>query len=245
VRAGESATVHASESATVHAAGRTTVHAMGRATVHASESATVHAWESATVHTWESATVHAAGNVFVRVFSALRIIASAHVVIMLHGAAKSAEGGQQIAAYKPTTPRDWCEHYAVPTSDGVATLFKALDDDFSTEKARATGIFYRPGGTIPTAPDWDGGKKECGGGLHFSPTPTMAMEFNSSATRFIACPVHLSDIAVHSGGRYPHKVKARACCAPVWEVNEDGKRIEAASVPEAAGGAAKPGSCAS
>lgn len=79
----DGATVYAWESAIVRAADSAIVRAAGRAVVYASD----------------SATVYASGSVFVRVFSALKITASAHVVIMLHGAAKSVKGGQQIAVY--------------------------------------------------------------------------------------------------------------------------------------------------
>lgn len=64
--------------------------------------------------------------------------------------------------------------------------------------------------------------KECGGGLHFSPSPKHARTFNQTASRYIACPVALAEIAVHPDGDMPEKVKARGCCGPVWEVDEDG-----------------------
>jgi hypothetical protein len=98
------------------------------------------------------------------------------------------------------------------------TLFKAVGDNFISPK----GGNYTPG-TIPSAPDWDGGKIECGGGLHFSPAPRMARVFNDSAKRYVACPVALADIVVHPDGDYPEKVKSRGCCAPVWECDIDGK----------------------
>lgn len=58
----------------------------------------------------------------------------------------------------------------------------------------------------------------------------MARSFNDAATKYVGCPVALADIAVHPDGCYPEKVKARGCCAPVFEVDEDGERIQ----PEAA-----------
>ena len=42
----------------------------------------------------------------------------------------------------------------------------------------------------------------------------------------MACPVALKDIAVHPDGDYPQKVKARGCCAPVWEVDRNGKELK-------------------
>lgn len=103
---------------------------------------------------------------------------------------------------------------------GVATLFKAVGDDFHSSRLGN----YTPG-TIPRAPDWDGGEAECGGGLHFCAHPQAALAFFESATRFVACPVALTDIVVHADPQYPTKVKARGCCGPVYEVDRRGRRI--------------------
>jgi hypothetical protein len=105
------------------------------------------------------------------------------------------------------TAEDWCGYHGADIEDGNAVLFKAVDDDWSTDNARRANVFYVPG-TAPEAPDWDGGAKECGGGLHFSPSPTAALYFNSGATKFVRCLVPLDDIAVHPNGQYPQKVKA-------------------------------------
>lgn len=43
---------------------------------------------------------------------------------------------------------------------------------------------------------------------------------------YMACPVKLSDIVVHPNGDYPQKVKAKSCCAPIWEVDRDGNKIK-------------------
>jgi hypothetical protein len=74
------------------------------------------------------------------------------------------------------------------------------------------------------APDWDGGKEECGGGLHFSPRPSAALAFDNLATRFIACPVLLKEIKVHSNATYPEKVKAPRVYKPCYEVDIDGNK---------------------
>jgi hypothetical protein len=42
----------------------------------------------------------------------------------------------------------------------------------------------------------------------------------------MACPVALKDIVVHPDGLYPDKIKAKGCCAPVWEVDSDGNKVE-------------------
>ena len=43
------------------------------------------------------------------------------------------------------TAAEWCDYYGVPVADGLVTLYKALDDDYSTDQARSNGVFYRPG----------------------------------------------------------------------------------------------------
>ncbi len=122
-----------------------------------------------------------------------------------------------------STPAAWCDYYGVTVTNGIAMVYKAVNDDFRSPR----GTSYAPG-TIPVAPDWDGGKKECGLGLHYSPSPAMAREFHPDAKRYLACPVALADISVHPDGDYPQKIKARGCAAPTFEVNYDGEPIEVA-----------------
>jgi hypothetical protein len=113
--------------------------------------------------------------------------------------------------------------------DGIVVLYKAVDGNF---RASYNRFPYEPGST-PAAPDWDGGVRECGGGLHFSPQPAAATAFyNGSDRRFVACPVRLEDIVVHRDPMYPNKVKAPGCCAPVYEVDIHGVPVVApAAVP--------------
>ena len=101
--------------------------------------------------------------------------------------------------------------------------FKAVGDDWCSTNRTPAGkrISYKPG-TKPKAPDWDGGGAECGGGLHFSPSPHHALEFNPEATRFVGCPVLVSEIVVHPNGVYPSKVKAPRVYGKCFEVDLDG-----------------------
>ena len=105
--------------------------------------------------------------------------------------------------------------------NGVVVLYKGVGTDYKSIR----GGDYTPG-TKPEAYDWDGGKQECGRGLHFSPSPMHTLEFNSCVKKFIACPVKAKDIVIHPDGQFPQKVKAKCCCAPVWEVDIDGNRID-------------------
>lgn len=51
---------------------------------------------------------------------------------------------------------------------------------------------------------------------------------STQATRFVACPVKVSEIAVHPNGMYPDKVKAPGCVGKVWECDIDGERLKEA-----------------
>jgi hypothetical protein len=149
----------------------------------------------------------------------------AAIVLGVHDKAKpNIPGAIILETPKIETSADWCDYYGAKVEDDVAILFKAVDDDYSTGNARGKGIFYTPG-SQPEAPDWDGGKAECGGGLHFSPHPVIALQFNDGATKFVACPVALSDIVVHKNASYPNKIKAPRVCAPVFEVDRDGEPV--------------------
>ena len=156
------------------------------------------------------------------------IKASADVAVAYSGKV-AVEGAGFVREYKkPQTAEEWCAHYGVEVTDGVAVLFKALEEDW--RGSHKTKVTYEPG-SIPAAPDWDP-EPECGGGLHFSPRPIFALDFCERATRFVACPVSVAEIVVHPDGQYPAKVKAPRCAAPVWEVTRWGARVEPPPVVE-------------
>ena len=144
-----------------------------------------------------------------------KLAASCHAV--LRGGAK-AEGGLSVTV-DISTPEKWCEFYGVEIIGDHAILFKGVNETFHS----AYGADYTPG-TATTARDWDGGVKECGCGLHFSPCAAMTKPFNSSAVKFVACMVLLSEMAVHPNGSYPEKVKAHRCWN-WYECDADGKQI--------------------
>jgi hypothetical protein len=142
---------------------------------------------------------------------------------MRHGPGVVVSGGTATDAARPRTAEEWCAYYGVPLNNGIAVLYKAVDEKFESYH----GTSYRPG-SEPRAPDWDGGDQECGGGLHFSPRPTFALPAPTDDMRFVACPVRVEDIAFHPNGIYPDKVKAAGVCGPVFEVREDGSPVDAA-----------------
>jgi hypothetical protein len=167
-------------------------------------------WESSSAVLWESSSA----------------VASKFVALQVHeGHTGSIKGGVVIYVKQPTTAEEWCDYNGVAVKDGVALLYKAVKADFTN--GYNGSVSYAPG-CLPEAPDWDGGKSECGGGLHFSPSPGAALDFYSDqGRRFVACPVRLADIVVQHPAEMPSKVKAQRVCAPVYEVDIDGKKVSA------------------
>ena len=193
-------------------------HAELRGSSHAvlRESSHAELWESSHAVLWESShavlreSSHAEG--------------SKYSSITLHGQEVHATGGIQIKIPEIFTAKEWCDYYGVEVKKGIATLFKAVDDDYSTSNARPKNIFYTPG-SKPSAPDWDGGKAECGGGIHASCHPTAALYFNSTAKKFVALPVRLKDFKPYPNAQYPDKVKFQKVYGQIWEVDREGKKI--------------------
>ncbi len=177
--------------------------------------------ESAHVVARESAHVEAWGSAHVVAWGSAHVVASQYVAVQQHSDAAVVLGGVVIRVRRPTSPVEWVAFYGAQASDGTAVLYKAVRDDYRSQH----GVLYEPGKTAE-APDWDGGKQECGGGLHFSPHPAMALEFDSEATRFVACPVALEDMRPpREHDEYPAKIKARRVCGPIVEVDRYGKPL--------------------
>ena len=52
----------------------------------------------------------------------------------------------------------------------------------------------------------------------------LGLEFTHRARRYVACPVRLEDIAV-GPGPHQNKVRAKEVCAPVYEVDDNGRPV--------------------
>ncbi|HEX9762081.1 MAG TPA: hypothetical protein VGA97_03180, partial [Acidimicrobiia bacterium] len=216
-----SSQVRASGSSQVTAYGSSQVTAYGSSQVTAYGSSQVTAYGSSQVTAYGSSQVTASDSSQVRAYGSSQVTASGLVAVTIHGTGTKVTGGVQIAVPAIATVEDWCDHYGLPVEGGFVTLFKAVRDDYSSSH----GFQYMPG-SVPEAPDWDGGKRECGGGLHFSPTPHHATGFDSSATRFLAVSVAVADIrAPQPDDAFPQKVKARRAAGPCIEVDINGKPL--------------------
>jgi len=190
------------------------------ANVTAYDSAKVTAYDSANVTAYDSANVTAHDSANVTAYDSAKVTAGKYVSVHKQSALAEIHGGVVIETPAIVNMDTWCDVYGVNIEDKKVVLYKAVGEDYRSPH----GTDYTPG-TTPEAMDWDGGKEECGGGLHFSPHPAMAMAFNISAKRFVACPVSIEDIVIHPNATMPQKVKARRCCGPVWECDIDGNRI--------------------
>jgi len=172
---------------------------------------------------WENASAVLRGASHAHAHDTVTVTAGPYTAVHQHSERAQITGGVVIQVPRPITAESWCAFYGVQVSDGVAIVFKAVrGDDYQS----AHKVTYAPG-TLPEAPDWDGGREECGGGLHFSPHPAMALSFDEAAARFVACPVALADMRPPTlNDQYPEKVKARRVCQPIYEVDRRGRRLE-------------------
>jgi hypothetical protein len=213
VRASGSSQVRAYNSSQVRASDSSQVTAYGSSQVRAYDSSQVRAYDSSQVRASDSSQVTASGS--------SQVMASKFVAVTVHGKSVKRTGGVLICVPPIRTPKQWCEFYGVSIKGGVALVFKAVNEDYTSPH----GANYAPGET-PAAKDWDGGKLECGYGLHFSPRPSAALAFHPDAKRFVACPVLLKEIVVHPNGTYPEKVKAPRVYRPCYEVDIDGNPVK-------------------
>ena len=224
VEARESSSVEAWGSSRVVAWESSRVVARESSSVVARGSSSVEARESSSVEAWESSSVEARGDVFIRLYSARIIKASASVLIKDQRRKKTPiDNATVIPAVVWKTAAEWCDYYGVEVKDGAALLFKGVKSNYKSER----GGDYTPG-TTPVCDDWDGGKIECGKGYHLSPHLMMTKEF-CRPDKFIAGWVSLSDMAVHPDGKYPQKCKIHKYTSPVWECDIDGKPVPAAA----------------
>jgi hypothetical protein len=150
-----------------------------------------------------------------------RVVATPNVAVHLHSARATTKGGVVIDVTRVDQDgAEWCRHHGVKVSRaGVATLYKAVADDFTSRY----GASYSPG-TKPSAPDWRD-DDTCGGGLHFGPTPRHAKDYMPDASRFVEVGVKVADLRPIPGGTA--KAKAPRVVRACVEVDLDGKRVTA------------------
>ena len=104
--------------------------------------------------------------------------------------------------------------------DGSIVLYKSVNPE--TMKDFHTGTIEYSLGAAVDCPDWDPDpSRECGGGLHLSPTALGAYQFNTG--KLLKCLVDPADIVVFAGSI--DKVRCRRV-RPVAVVDRGGRVIE-------------------
>jgi hypothetical protein len=88
----------------------------------------------------------------------------------------------------------FCDIYkANMVGKAAITLYKVTKDNFTDHHSGK--IKYAPGATVD-CPDWDSNKnRQCGGGLHLSPTVDTALRYHQG--KVMKCEVKIKDIVVY------------------------------------------------
>ena len=186
--------------------------------VRAYGSSTVTACDSSTVTACDSSTVRACDSSTVRAYDSSTVTATSRVAVHLHTGRATLSGGVVIDhTAEPSDPAAWCAWHDVPVVDGIATLHKAVDGQWTTDR----GTDYAPG-ALPACDDWRDDNK-CGSGLHFSPLPIHALIYHPTATRFVAVGVLVDELRPILGST--PKAKAPRVVVACREVDIDGREV--------------------
>lgn len=208
VEAWESASVEARDSASVVARGSARVEAHDSSRVVARDSAHVVAWDSASVVAWESAHVEAWGSASVEAWDESVTITGLFfwsTLIMKfcvckvgkkHKTAKIIKQARGVVSKKEFLR-------TLERSGSGYVLYKSVNPetlcDFQTGKIKYSGVVV--------CPDWTPDPSlECGGGLHLSPRPGMALSYHRG--KVLRCRVLARDMVLYQPGDFT-KVRCR------------------------------------
>ena len=203
VRAYGSSQVRAYGSSQVTACDSSQVRAYGSSQVRAYDSSQVRAYDSSQVTAYDSSQVRAYGNSMIMILSAYIIVKAikdwavvtleeaAHKITLPKKSKTSHVIKRKQTEYDANSFADIHE-LEKPSKDSVV-LYKSVNPSTGCDFQTGT-IKYE--GTV-TCPDWDGdANKECGNGLHLSPTAQLALSYHEG--KILRCEVKLKDIAVYS-----------------------------------------------
>jgi hypothetical protein len=204
VVAWENSSVEARENSSVEAWGNSSVVAWENSSVVARENSSVEAWGNSSVEAWGNSSVvawvnssvEAWENSSVRGFSSsLKIKAGHQSVIILQDCNPAIIDCKNTATIINTKKHihdlsSFSDIY--PPNNRVFTLYKSVNTgnvDFYTGK-----IQYIEGREVE-CPDFDPNpQRQCGGGLHLSPTPQLALGYNKG--QLLECLVKEEDIVI-------------------------------------------------
>jgi hypothetical protein len=207
VEARGNSSVVARENSSVVALGNSSVEARGNSSVVALENSSVEAWGNSSVVARGNSSVEAWENSSVKCFSSWCKLNAAHQsVIITQGCdpkiTKTATVNLVTTKKHIHDTESFCEIYK-PT-DGKITLFKSVNSDGNVDFH--TGKIEYKKGTEVLCPDFDPTpQRQCGGGLHLSPTPKLALSYNKG--KLLECLVNVEDIVIY--GEDITKVRCR------------------------------------
>ncbi len=234
VEARDSSSVEARDSSSVVARDSSSVVARDSSSVVAWDSSSVVAWDSSSVVAWDSSSVVARDSSSVEAWDSSSVEArdsssveaGKYVAVHLHSQRVTLTGEGHvidITAIDFNDPAVWCEFHGVEVVDGIAYLYKAVNQQWTTPR----GTDYSPGST-PEAPDWDATWRDCGKGLHFCDHPTRSLDFlggYARDARFLKVGVRLDEMVTLGD-----KVKARRVVVACVEVDRHGKPVPVGAV---------------
>jgi hypothetical protein len=197
--------VVARENSSVEARGNSSVVAWGNSSVVARENSSVEAWGNSSVVAW--------GNCVVRLLSAIKLTLKKFSVGISIGVKANLQFKAETATYVevPASTYDKDEFLDIYSKniqdDGRILLYKSTqgdDTDHFTGKIKYEGVVHPE--------KWDGDEnRQCGDGLHLSPTASLAKSYNPGKIK--RCLVRPEDFVV-----YPHDIsKVRCKCVEVIE----------------------------
>jgi hypothetical protein len=182
------------------------VEARENSSVEARENSSVEARENSSVEARGNSSVEAWGNAVVRVFSAFKIALKKFSVGICIGCKANLEFKAETATLieVPEAKYDKEEFLDIYKDnlqpDGRMLLYKSTQEngtDHYTGKIKYEGV---------TRPEkWDPDEnRQCGDGLHLSPTPQLAKSYNNGTIK--KCLVRPDDFVV-----YPHDISKVRC----------------------------------
>lgn len=165
--------------------------AHNQATVTANGWSVVDAYDFASVWAFDWSKVTARMSAHVVAYDQARVKAGTFVSVYIGSEDTEVDGGLRILCEpaRMMDPDKWCAFNLVEVdSNGMAHLYKVTDDNGVSEH----GAGYAVGQTVDDTDNWVD-DRECGHGLHASPTPEMARTYCKRLTgvRFfeVTCPV--------------------------------------------------------
>ena len=196
--------------------GNSSVVALENSSVVAWENSSVEARENSSVVALENSSVEALGNSVIRLFNQIkRLELKKFSVAISIGFTAKVEFKAETATYieKPLATYDKAEFLDIYAKniqpDGRILLYKSTLEngtDHHTRKIKYEGIVHPA--------QWDPDEnRQCGDGLHLSPTPQLAKSYNSGKIK--QCLVKLDNFVV-----YPHDI-SKVRCAEVEVIEED------------------------